>query len=109
MAYDEQLAQRIRSMLKEVPGWVEKKMFGGVGYLVNGNMACGINGERLIVRLPEADYTVALTQPHVRVFDMTGRPMKGWITVNPSGIASEGDLKAWVERGLHYAQELPPK
>ncbi len=109
MAYDRELAQRIRSMLTNAPGVVEKRMFGGVGYLVNGNMACGVNGERLIVRLPETDYADALAQPHVHVFDMTGRPMKGWITVDHSGVANDGDLKSWVERGLQFAQGLPPK
>jgi TfoX/Sxy family transcriptional regulator of competence genes len=109
MAYDEQLAHRIRSILDPVPGLVEKKMFGGVGYLVGGNMACGVNGDRLIVRMSETDYQDALLQPHVHVFDMTGRPMKGWVTVAPSGINSDQDLRGWVERGLRFAQGLPPK
>jgi TfoX/Sxy family transcriptional regulator of competence genes len=109
MAYDEQLARRVREILQGVPGLIEKKMFGGVGYIVNGNMACGINGEHLIVRLSEKDSAQALAQPGVNVFDMTGRPMKGWITVAPAGFVDENDLKAWIERGLQFAQSLPPK
>ncbi len=109
MAYDQALAQRMRSILGEVSGLAEKKMFGGVGYLVNGNMACGVNGDRLIVRIPEAEYTEALNLPHVQVFDMTGRPMKGWITVDPSGVENDKDLKIWVDRGLEYSRTLPPK
>ena len=109
MAYDEQLAQRTSGVLKHIPGLVEKKMFGGIGYLLNGNMACGVNGDHLIVRLSEADALDALALPHVHVFDMTGRPMKGWIIVEALGIAKDDDLKAWIERGLHYAQGLPPK
>ena len=109
MAYDEQLNQRVRAILDGVPGLVEKKMFGGVGYLVKGNMACGVNGERLIVRLSQADYADALSQPHVRVFDMTGRPMKGWVTVEPAGLSEDQALQGWVERGLDFAQGLPAK
>ena len=109
MAYDQQLVQRVRSLLEGVPGLVEKKMFGGIGYIVNGNMACGVNGEQLIVRMSPADYAEALTQPHVREFDLTGRSMKGWIFIQPAGVENDQDLKAWVERGLHYAQGMPPK
>ncbi len=109
MAYDQILAQRIRSIIGAVPGLVEKKMFGGVGYLIHGNMACGVNGDHVIIRLPEAEYAEALSQPHVHVFDMTGRPMKGWITVDSTGIENDQALKAWVDRGLQYAQTLPPK
>jgi TfoX/Sxy family transcriptional regulator of competence genes len=77
MAYSEELVQRVRSILDEVPGLVEKKMFGGVSYIVNGNMACGVIGEQLIVRMSKDEYADALKHPHARVFDMTGRAMKG--------------------------------
>ncbi len=109
MAYDVKLAQRVRLILDENPGWVEKKMFGGIGYLVNGNMACGINAEQLIVRMSEADYDDALTQPNVHPFDMTGRPMKGWVYIDSAGIAEDKELRAWIERGLRFAESLPPK
>jgi hypothetical protein len=109
MAYDERLAMRIRLLLQDLAVAEEKKMFGGVGYLVNGNMACGVHGRRLIVRLDPAEYEVALARPHVREFDLTGRPMKGWVTVEPAGVESDAALRAWVERGLHYVLNLPPK
>ncbi len=109
MAYDERLAMRIRLLLQDLALAEEKKMFGGTGYLVNGNMACGVNGRRLIVRLDPAEYEEALARPHVRPFDMTGRPMKGWVTVEPAGVESDAALRAWVERGLHYVLTLPPK
>jgi len=109
MAYDERLAMRLRLLLQDLAAAEEKKMFGGVGYLVNGNMVCGVNGRRLIVRLDPAEYAEALARPHVRQFDMTGRPMKGWVTVEPAGVESDGALRAWVERGLRYVLTLPPK
>ncbi len=109
MAYDQELAQRIRATLGDAPGLVEKKMFGGVGFLVNGNMACGVHGERMIVRLPEGEYEEALAQPHVHVFDMTGRPMKGWIMVSSGGYATERALQGWIDLALEYARSLPPK
>jgi hypothetical protein len=112
MAYDEGLAQRISEALDAVLGeseLVEKKMFGGIGYLVQGNMACGVNGDRLIVRVGPGAYDTALARPHVRVFDMTGRPMKGWVTVGPAGYASDEDLAGWVRQGVAYARSLPPK
>lgn len=109
MSYDEHLANRIRVLLMNTPGLEEKKMFGGVGFLVNGNMACGVHCERLIVRLPEADYASALEKPNVFVFDMTGRPMKGWIMISQSGLTSDDELIEWVERGVRHAQSLPRK
>lgn len=109
MAYDEGLAQRIRDTLGDMPGLVEKKMFGGVGYLLGGNMACGVNQDALIVRVGPEAYEDALGEPHTRVFDLTGRPMKGWITVAPAGYASDTDLAGWVGRGVRFAASLPPK
>jgi hypothetical protein len=109
MTYDEKLAQRIREYLEGMPFLVEKKMFGGIGFLIQGNMACGVSGERMIVRIDPQAYETAITRPHVRVFDMTGRPMKGWITVGLDGLAAEADLADWVEQGLAFARSLPPK
>jgi hypothetical protein len=109
MAYNKELAGRVQSQLDEVPGVVEKKMFGGVGYLLRGNMACGVNGENLIVRLPADQHESALLEPGVRTFDMTGRPMKGWIMVGPEAWKSETDLRRWIMRGVEYANTLPPK
>jgi TfoX/Sxy family transcriptional regulator of competence genes len=109
MAYDEGLAQRIREMLIEVPGLTEKRMFGGVGFMVQGNMACGVNKDNLIVRVGADQYRQALSRPYTRPFDMTGRPMKGWVMVGPSGYESDDDLKAWVQQGVDFALTLPAK
>jgi TfoX/Sxy family transcriptional regulator of competence genes len=109
MAYNEALAARIRARLSQVSGLTEKKMFGGVGFLVNGNMACGVNGEDMIVRVGPEKYIQALAQPDTGVFDMTGKPMTGWIKVKPDGIQDEHQLADWVQQGLDYAFSLPPK
>jgi TfoX/Sxy family transcriptional regulator of competence genes len=109
MAYDEVLAQRIRAALADVPGLTEKKMFGGIGFLVYGNMACGVSGAGLMVRIKPESTDAALAQPSVRVFDLTGRPMKGWVLVEPDGLQSDQDLSAWVEQGVAFAQSLPSK
>jgi TfoX/Sxy family transcriptional regulator of competence genes len=109
MAYDEDLAKKISAVLEGTPGLTEKKMFGGVGYMFQGNMACGVNKEDLIVRVGPEGYEEALTQPHVKVFDMTGRPMRGWITVSSEGYQDQKDLEAWIHKGLDFARFLPPK
>jgi TfoX/Sxy family transcriptional regulator of competence genes len=109
MAYDEELAQRIRDSLQEIPALVEKKMFGGIGFMLRGNMACGVNGDVLIVRVGPERYEEALATPYARVFDMTGRPMKGWVTVAPAGIAADDELERWVWQGVDFAMSLPEK
>ncbi len=109
MAYDEGLAQRIRELLEGETEYVEKKMFGGVAFMVRGHMTCGVTGEDLMVRLADEDHAEALTQPHVRAMDFTGRPMKGFVYVAPEGIASDEELSEWVNRGVSYVGALPPK
>jgi hypothetical protein len=109
MAYDEGLAQRVREALGELPGLVEKKMFGGVGYMVQGNMACGVHKDRLIIRIGPEGYEDAMGMAHTRPFDITGRPMKGWVMVVPEGCESDGDLRDWVRLGVDFALTLPPK
>ena len=109
MAYDQVLAGRVRSMLAGVTNMEEKKMFGGVGFLVQGNMACGVHGDDLIVRVGPDRYPEALGQPYTKVFDMTGKPMAGWILVTPSGVISDADLENWVVQGLEFAKTLPGK
>ena len=109
MAYDKELAERIRGQMAPIQGSVEKRMFGGIGFLIGGNMACGVNRENLIVRVGPEQYDAALAEPHVRPFDMTGRPMKGWIVVAPDGCATEADLGSWIQRGVAIAQSLPEK
>lgn len=109
MPYDQVLAGRIRLQLTGLTGLEEKKMFGGVGFMLKGNMACGVHGDDLIVRVGADGYEAALTQPGARPFDMTGRPMAGWILVSPGGVRSASELERWVNLGVKFAQSLPPK
>jgi len=109
MAFDQGLAFRIEEFLTDTPGLITKKMFGGVVYLVNGNMACGVSQNALIVRLSVDDYSEALLKPFTRKFDMTGREMRGWILVDPPGLEEDIDLQTWVQIGIRYATSLPPK
>jgi TfoX/Sxy family transcriptional regulator of competence genes len=109
MAYDEGLAQRIREVLGERPGLVEKKMFGGLGFMVQGNMACGVHKDKLIVRVGPEKHQEALARPYARPFDITGRPMKGWVMVESDGVESDDDLADWVRQGVDLALTLPPK
>lgn len=109
MAYDEGLVQRVREEMSELPEYVEKKMFGGIGFMLQGNMAGGVIGEDLIVRVGPEAYESALSEPETRPFDMTGRAMRGWVVVTAEGYASDEALKAWVQRGVDYALTLPAK
>lgn len=109
MAYDEGLATRIRDLVGDEPGLAEKTMFGGLAMLLDGNMACGVHGGDLIVRIDPARHELLIAEPGVRPFDMTGRPMRGWILVDASGSAEGADLRRWVAQGVAYARSLPPK
>jgi hypothetical protein len=109
MAYDEGLAKRAREVMVDLPGFVEKKMFGGIGFMLRGNMACGVNGDELIVRVGPEKYEQALGSPHTRPFDMTGRPMRGWVMVAPAGFESDAGLQDWVQQGVEFALSLPEK
>lgn len=106
---DEILSERIWAELKDLPGMVSKKMFGGVGFLVRGNMACGVHKGGLIVRVGPEKYEALLAQPLTRPFDMTGRQMAGWIVVDPPGFDRQEDLHNWVWQGVEYARTLPVK
>jgi TfoX/Sxy family transcriptional regulator of competence genes len=109
MAYDEKLAQRLRGELGTLPGLAEKKMFGGICFLLGGNMACGVLGDDLIVRVGKTEYAASLAQPGARVFDFSGKPMAGWVTVAPAGYATEEDLARWVKLAIDFAGSLPAK
>ncbi len=109
MAYNEALAVRLRQLLDDQPKLIEKKMFGGVGFMLRGNMACGVNKDDLIVRVGPDNYETAVIRPSARPFDFTGRPMKGWVIVKPAGYAADDDLQSWVEEGVEFALSLPPK
>ena len=108
MAYNEKLAERIRSELNGIPV-VEKKMFGGVGFVIHGNMACGVHKENMIVRVDPEKHEKFLKKPHARIFDITGRPMKGWLTVEADGLKMDRQLSAWVKEGVGFALTLPAK
>ena len=110
MPFDEKLAARIRKQLGKKKGLVEKRMFGGVAFILNGNMCVGIHKDELIVRLAPEDTEQALTQKHTRIFDLSGgRTMKGWILVQPKGIATDAALGKWVTVGVKFAASLPAK
>jgi TfoX/Sxy family transcriptional regulator of competence genes len=110
MAFDEKLAARIRRRLGTRAGLSEKQMFGGLAFLLNGNMCCGVHGTEMIVRIDPTDADRALGERHTRVFDLSGgRPMKGWILVDAKGLATAPALGKWVSTGLKYAASLPPK
>ena len=108
MAYDLKLAERIRSELDGIP-FVEKKMFGGIGFLLDGNMACGVNKNDLIVRVDPEKHSVLLKKPHAKPFDLTGRPMKGWLVVEADGVKNDKQLSTWVKEGVEFALTLPAK
>lgn len=109
MVYDEGLAERLRDVLSEQIGVTEKKMFGGLAFLGQGHMFCGIVGEELMVRVGAERYEQALLEPHTRAMDFTGRPMKGYVYVEPEGFEADDELKNWVNRGLEFVLSLPPK
>ena len=109
MAYDEGLAQRIREHLDGQQGLREKKMFGGLAFLLSGNMCCGVVGDELMVRVGPDGYDEAMGQPHAREMDFTGRAMRGMVYVGVAGIEDDADLAGWVDRGAAFASSLPPK
>jgi len=109
MAYDENAAARLRAELGTLPSLAEKKMFGGICYLLGGNMVCGVLGHDLIVRVGKTEYAASLVQPGARVFDFSGKPMAGWVMVAPVGYAAEEDLVRWVKLAVAFAGALPAK
>ena len=109
MAYDEGLAERVREQLADVGFVTEKKMFGGLVFMVNGNMLCGIMPENLMLRVGPHAHEDALAQPHAIPMDFTKRKMTGFIYVEPEGIEADEDLAIWLNRGLDFAGRLPPK
>lgn len=109
MAYDQVVAERIRRQIEAMQPHTEKRLFGGIAFFVNGNMACGVIGDRVIVRVGPERYEGALVQPHVGPFDMTGQPMKGWVSVAPEGYASDQGLRGWIGQGVGFAATLPAK
>jgi TfoX/Sxy family transcriptional regulator of competence genes len=110
MAYDEDLAARIREVIGAEAGLTEMKMFGGLAFLINGNMSVGVSGKGgLMVRVDPAETDALLAKPHARPFEMRGRGMRGWLRVDPDGVRTKRQLETWVRRGVGYARSLPPK
>lgn len=109
MAYDETLAARMRACLSGHADLIEKKMFGGLAYMLDGNMACGLVGDRLMLRLGRDGVEAALIEPHTSQMDFTGRVIRTMVYVEPAGIASDEALAAWIERGISFVRTLPPK
>ncbi len=109
MAFDEILARRIRDVLADQPGIVEKKMFGGLTFMLNGNMCCGIVKNDLMVRVGPDQHGAALAAPHASPMQFTGRPMRGMVMVAPAGFESDRDLGQWIGRALQFVEGLPAK
>ena len=108
MPYDEKLVERVRGVLAG-KAFEERKMFGGLTFMLQGNMCCGVAGERLMVRVGPEKYDEALGQKHAQLMDFTGRPMKGFVFVGSEGLTSAKELEAWVRRGVDFALSLPSK
>ncbi len=110
MAYDEDLANRLRELVVGEPGITEKKMFGGLAFLINGNMSVSASGQGgLLLRCDPAETDDLLAKPHAEPFVMRGRAMDGWLRVAPEGTRTRRQLQGWVRRGVAYARSLPPK
>jgi len=109
MAFDEGLAQRVREFMSLDGDVSERKMFGGLCFLCNGNMALGIVGDELMVRVGAPAWTEALREPHTREMDFTGRSMKGMVFVTPPGLSDDDELRQWIERATSFARTLPPR
>ena len=109
MAFDEALAGRIRQRLARRKNVEEKKMFGGIGFLLNGNLLVGVRKDSLIVRLGPEESDEALKEPHVSEFNITGRAMKGWVLVEPEGVEDDDQLKDWIQRAAKFVGALPAK
>jgi TfoX/Sxy family transcriptional regulator of competence genes len=109
MAYDEELAERVREVLAARADVSERKMFGGIAFMVAGNMAFGVLGDELIVRLGDEEAEKALAEDGVRPFDFTGKPAKGTVYVSAERVSGDADLSEWVDAGADYAASLPPK
>lgn len=109
MAYDGTAAERVRKALKGQRGFSERKMFGGIAFLLNGNMCCGIMGRDLVLRLGNEEAVKALRETHTREMDFTGKPMRSMVFVGPAGYSTDRDLSGWVKRAIDYVKSLPPK
>jgi hypothetical protein len=107
--FDEKLAGRVRKLLNGQPVLEEKRMFGGLAFLVNGHMCCGVLNDDLVLRVAPEQYNEAISRPYARPMDFTGRPMRGFLYVSPAGFRSARDLRTWIQGSLQFISSLPPK
>ena len=109
MPFDEKLAVRVRRLLSGQRSLEEKRMFGGLAFMVNGHMCCGVLNDDLVLRVARGEYDEAISRPYARPMDFTGRPMRGLLYVSPAGFRSSRDLGAWIQRSLRFVASLPPR
>jgi TfoX/Sxy family transcriptional regulator of competence genes len=109
MAYNEALAGRIKKLIQTTRKLEEKKMFGGMAFLLNGNMCCGVHKDEVILRVDPEKYKTLLARANVREFDLTGRPMKGWLLLNSKGAQNSTELKSWIKEAVGFAETLKKK
>ncbi|HEX6300917.1 MAG TPA: TfoX/Sxy family protein [Acidimicrobiia bacterium] len=109
MAYDQQIADEVRTAIGPRPEVTEREIFGGIAFMINGNMAVGVSGDELMVRVGKDAHADAISRRGARTFDMGARPMRGWVSVAAEGFSTEEDLAFWVARGVSHAESLPPK
>jgi TfoX/Sxy family transcriptional regulator of competence genes len=109
MTFSELIARQIRSVMQNTPGLSERHMFGGIAFMLQGNMCCGVIEDNLVVRVGLDAYERALGEPHTRPMDFTGRPLPGFVYVERDGFANDASLREWIDRGLRFVRTLPPK
>ena len=109
MAYEESVADDIRAHLGSHPELIENQMFGGIAFMVNVNMAVGVAGSELMVRVGKDAHDEAVARPGARIFDLSARPMRGWVVVSPDRFASDSQFRSWIDRGVAVAESLPAK
>jgi TfoX/Sxy family transcriptional regulator of competence genes len=109
MAYDQRLADDVRARIGDRPDLTEREMFGGIAFMIGGNMAVGVSGDELMVRIGKEAHDDLVTEPGARTFDMSARPMRGWLSVSAEGFGTDASLDSWIGRGVSYAESLPPK
>jgi TfoX/Sxy family transcriptional regulator of competence genes len=110
VAYDEDLANRVRELMAVEEGVAEKRMFGGLAFLIGGNMSVSVSGQGgLLLRCDPRETDALLGKPYAAAFEMRGRTMDGWLRIDPEGLHTKRQLARWVERGVSYARSLPAK
>ena len=109
MAYDHDIADDIRALIGTHPGLTEKEMFGGIAFMIHGNMAVGVSGDELMVRVGKDAHDEMIALPGATTFDKSARPMRGWLNVTSEGFPTEDDFKVWIDRGVSFAETLPKK